>query len=262
MRSVVKSYAGVVPGASGYVDSTFDTLDELHETHGEELDKILQGAYDEVSAVLKDAQSKGTNGVDVATAGKLMDILVKRTKELTELGAKAGSDVFSKLEEKYPMVAQTLGSSYGELKALAKRGGPEARKLVDETVSQVQELLSNSKSVPDGWNRAKELVQSKAQKVKELVWERATEEAKENPELQKLLQENKDTFVKAGSSLQSLREVLEKVAQAVKDGASGNKEKMGELREFVQSKAQEAQSKGWGSLQEWAKSVPGGNEVR
>lgn len=248
---------------SSQVDAAFDTLDELHDTHGEELNKIIQGAYEDVAGILRDAQKSGApagGALDAATASKLMSVIGKRVSELNELGKKAGSDAFGKLEENYPMIAQTIGTSYDELKGLAQRGGPEAKKLVEDSIAQVQDLLKNSKNAPDAWGRARELVQGKAQQLKELVWNRAAEEAKGNPELEKLLNENKETFLKAGTSLQSLREVIERVRQAVKDGA--DKGKLADLKEFVQSKAKESQSKGWESLQDWVKAVPGGDEVR
>ena len=75
LRNIAKSYAGAVPGASQYVDSTFDNIDKLRETHGEEFDKILQATYDDVSGVLKEVKDKGLSGIDAATAGKLMSVL-------------------------------------------------------------------------------------------------------------------------------------------------------------------------------------------
>ncbi|KAI0342149.1 hypothetical protein BDW22DRAFT_1484995 [Trametopsis cervina] len=257
LRSIAKSYAGIIPGASTYVDSTFDSLDELHDTHGDELNKILQGAYDEIQGVLKDVKNQDGAGVDAATAVKLMSILRKRVGELNELGKKAGSDVFSKLEEKYPTVAQSIGSSYGDLKNLAQRGGPEAKELVDESISQVQDLLKNSKNPQDAWAKATDLVQSKSQKVKELVWDKVAEEAKEHPELVKIMEENRQTFVSQGVNVRSLKEVLERVRAAAKEGSLDDG-KLKELKDFVKTKSQETSSQGW---QEWIKNVPGGNQA-
>jgi hypothetical protein len=259
LRGVAKSYAGIIPGASSYVDSTFDSLDELHDTHGEELNKILQGAYDDVRGILKDM--KDQESIDAEKASKLMAVLGKRVSELNELGMKAGSDAFSKFEEKYPMVSQTIGSSYSDLKGLAQRGGPEAKKLVEESIAQVQDMLKNSKNPQDAWVKARELVQGKSQKLREIVWDKAAEEAKEHPELADLLKENRATFLKQGVSIRSMKEVLERIKEAGKEGTV-DKGKISELSKFMQSKAQETQTKGWESLQEWAKAVPGGDEVR
>lgn len=257
---MAKTYAGVVPGLSSYVDSTFNSLDELHETHGEELNKILEEAYEEIKTVLKDVKQNET--LDTATAGKLVSILGKCAGDLNELGKKVGSDAFKKLEENYPAVAQTIGTSYNELKGLAQRGGPEARKLAEESIAQIQDVLkTGGKNQEEAWKKVKELVQGKTQKLKELAWDKAAEEAKENPEVEKLLKESKDTFLQQGVSVSSLGAVLDRVKTAIQEGGL-DQGKLGELRDFVQDKAREAQSKGWGSLQQWVKTMPGGDEVR
>ncbi|KAI0690907.1 hypothetical protein BC835DRAFT_1417494 [Cytidiella melzeri] len=257
LRSVAKSYAGIIPGASSYVDSTFDSLDELHNTHGEELNKILQGAYDEIREVLKDV--KDQESIDAAKAGKLMNILGKRVSELNELGKKAGNDAVAKLEDKYPMVAQMIGSSYSELKGLAQRGGPEAKKFVDDSIAQIQDTLQNSKNPQDAWAKARDLVQEKSQKLKGMVWDKAAEEAKENTELTKLLKENREKFLSQGMSIASLRDVLQRVKAAGAEGAL-DQGKLAELKDFVQKKAQETTSNGWEPLQEWFQSVRNGSD--
>lgn len=136
LRSVSKSYLGVVPGASTYIDTTFDTLGELQEIHGEETNKILTETYNELQAILKDAKS----GADLETAKKVWEVLGTRVMQLQELSKKAGSDAFVKLEQKHPQIAQLLGSSYSSLKQLADRGGPEAKKLYDDISKQVRTL--------------------------------------------------------------------------------------------------------------------------
>ncbi|EKM54428.1 uncharacterized protein PHACADRAFT_258266 [Phanerochaete carnosa HHB-10118-sp] len=259
LRNVAKSYAGVIPGASTYVDQTFDHIDQLRDTHGEEFEKILQATYDDVTNVLKEVKDKGLQGMDAATAGKLMSIISKRVAELNELGKKVGGDVFGKLEQNYPQVASTLGGSYQELKAFAERSGPETKKLVSDTVKQVQDILSNSKNTPETVNRVRELIEQKGQQLKETVWNNVAKEAEKNPELKDLLNQNKAAFVAAGSSFGSLSDVLDRVRQVLKDGA--DPQKVNELKEFVQSRAKEAQTKGWEGLQSWIKSMPGGEEA-
>ena len=247
---------GFVPGASKYVDETFEAIDHLHETHGAELDKVMQATYDDVKNILKEAKDKG---MDAATAGKLMNVVSKRVAELNELGKKVGGDAFDKFEKKYPQIAETLGMSWGELKSLAERSGPEAKKFVEDAVKQVQDIMNNSKDTPDALNRAKELAQQKAQQLKEMVWEVAQKEVESNTELKDLLNKNKEAFVAAGSNLGSLSEIIERVRQVSKGG--DNMEKIKELKEFVQDKTKGAQTKGWEGLQSWVKSMPGGEEV-
>ncbi|KIP08392.1 hypothetical protein PHLGIDRAFT_127017 [Phlebiopsis gigantea 11061_1 CR5-6] len=259
LRTVTKQYAGVVPGASKYVDETFDAIDHLRDTHGEEFERILQETYDDVTHVLEEVKDKGVQGMDAATAGKLTNVVTKRLSELNELGKKVGGDALGKLEQSYPQIANTLGTSWSELKGLAERSGPEAKKMVDDTVTQLQDIMSKSKSMPDALNRAREVAQEKAQQVKETVWSAAEKEVESNPELKKLLNENKGAFIAAGSSLGSLGEVIERVKQVAKNG--GDKQKIKELSEFIQDKVKESQGRGWEGLQSWVKSMPGGEEA-
>ena len=132
-RNIAKSHAGSVPGASKYVDSAFDTLDELHETHGEEVDRILRWGHDEIRKILNDEKS----GVDVQTGVKVMDILRRSSSQLEEVSKRAGQDALQKLGEKHPEVREKLGGGYEQLKKAAEKNGPEAIRILNETTSQV-----------------------------------------------------------------------------------------------------------------------------
>ena len=101
---------------------------------------------------------------------------------------------------------------------------------------------------------------NRAARLKGVVWDVAASQVKENPQLGELLRENRDVFVKS-ASIGTFREVLGRVRQATEDNSSDS-EKLSEIREFLQSKAKEVETKGWQGLQVWAKSVPGGEEVR
>lgn len=259
LRGVAKSYAGVVPGAGAYIDQTFDHIDALRDTHGEEFEKILQATYDDVSGVLKEVQGKGLQGMDAATAGKLMNIVSKRVSELNALGKKVGADAFGKLEESYPQLASTLGGSYDELKAFAERSGPEAKKIVGDTVKQIQEIMTKSKDTPDAIKRASELVEEKGTQLKETVWNNVAKEADKYPELKELLNQNKAAFVAAGASFSSLSDVVERIRQVAKEGA--DPQKLNELKEYMQKRAKQAEEQGWEGLQSWIKSMPGGEEA-
>lgn len=260
MRSVAKSSVGVIPGVSSYVDSSFDALEELHETHGPEFEKVLQAAYDDVRSILKDASNQ--DSLDPSTAAKLVGVLRKRVGELNALGQKAGGDAFGKFEKQYPGVAQTLGGAYSDLRALAARGGPEAKKLMDESTKEMQDILSQ-KDVPDAMNRAKDVLSDKTSQIKEMLWDKAVEETNANPQLRELLNESKEKFVRDEASLGTLREVLERIRETAKDKEGMGKEKIDEMKKYLEEKGNEGQSgwKGWTGLQEWVKSVPGGEEV-
>lgn len=137
LRKIAHSQLSFIPGASSYVDATLDSLDELHEAHGDEVNNILSGLYDELQTILKDDES----GADVQTGMKVMDVIRKRIGELNGLAKKAGKDAWGKFEEKNPQIAQVLGSRYYEFKEIAENGGPEAKKLFEDVSSQVRSFL-------------------------------------------------------------------------------------------------------------------------
>ncbi|KAF7792331.1 hypothetical protein EIP86_003367 [Pleurotus ostreatoroseus] len=261
LRGVAKNYASVIPGAGAYVDSSFDMLDELHDTHRDELDRILQGTYEEVKGILKDVSDKGLESLDMATVGKLMNVLRKRVGEINGLARRAGSDAFSRFEQRYPQVGQTLGSSYAELHSLAMRSGPEAKRLSEDAMKQVQDILS-AKSSSDAVERAKEVLTSKTRELKSMLWHRASEETKKYPELHGLLEENKDAFMQAEVSSGTLKEVLEWVKEVTSGNADLSKEKLNEARDYLRNKAQGMDTLSLEGLQKWLERIPGSEEAR
>ncbi|KAH8093849.1 hypothetical protein BXZ70DRAFT_948141 [Cristinia sonorae] len=280
LRSMSKTYLSVIPGASAYIDTTFDTLDDLQESHGDELNKILTDTYNEVQAIVKDSET----GADLDTARRLWEVLGKRVMELQELSKKAGGDAFAILEKKHPQVAQTIGSSYKNLKNLAESSGPEAKKLSDETSQQLKDIFAKGFS-QESLQKAQELVKSKSSQVQELAqkasqkaWDASLSSSSSYldklPEIKSLLSDNASKFVSAGAlsmgvASDEAKEVFDKVKEVGEEkNESKRKEKVKELKDFIIRKAEEAQSKGgksveraWESLQEWVQQVPGGSEA-
>ncbi|KAL4252629.1 hypothetical protein ABKN59_005293 [Abortiporus biennis] len=280
LRNITKSYAGVVPGAQGYVDSTFDTLEELHETHGDEVNKILNKTYTDIQAIIEDEKS----GMDVETATRISGVLKTTVSELQKISKDVGKDAFSALEGKYPQLAEKLGTGYRELKQMAEKSGPEAKKLYEETSEQLKDILANGFS-NESLDKAREFVTKQSGRIREITrkssqnaWDKAVQQASpyldKLPDIKQLLSENSTKFVTAGaatvgSSQDEVKEVFEKVKEVAEDqDALKNQEKLEQLKEFVKTKAKEAQDraggqveKGWESLQEWAKTVPGGQEA-
>lgn len=94
------------------------------------------------------------------------------------------------------------------------------------------------------------------------------------PEVKQALTDNADKFVAAGvatfahgsSGTQEVFDQIKKVAQG--DAKDLNKDKVNELRTFVLKKVEEAEGqgserleRGWESLQEWIRTMPGGAEA-
>ncbi|KAI0655905.1 hypothetical protein C8Q70DRAFT_1016263 [Cubamyces menziesii] len=279
LRDVSRSYLVVIPGARPHVDAVFDTIDQLRDTHGEEVNRIVSDGYEEVRVVVKDSES----ALDVATAMKVFDVLRKRSAQLQELGEKAGKDAFGSLSQKYPQISEKLGGGYDELKRLAEAKGPEAKKLYDEAREQIKGIFSKGFS-QEGLDQAKQLIQSKTEDVRKIAqassqdaWSRAVKEAgpylDKLPEIKQLLTENQDKFVAAGAAAlsggsSSVQEIFKQVKETAEGDGMKNKEKLKELRDFVQKKAEEAEQQtsrqlehGWESLQDWIRTMPGGEEA-
>lgn len=127
LRGVARSYASAIPGAQSYVDTTFESLEELSETHGEKMTEIVNKARDELLNIVQ----KG--GADIQTASAVYDVLRRTVKELQELSLQMGGDFL----EKHPKLKERVGGGYTELKKLAETKGPQAKKIFDDTTNQV-----------------------------------------------------------------------------------------------------------------------------
>ena len=132
LRKTAKSYVGIIPGASPLVDSVFDTLDEVHDKHREEVDQIVSKGYDEVQEAIKDGE--GTTSLQ--TGMKVMGVVKKIGTELTKVGKKAGQNTFSSLRDRHPAIAEHLETKYQGLREMAEKSGPEGARIFEETMQQ------------------------------------------------------------------------------------------------------------------------------
>ncbi|GBE81418.1 hypothetical protein SCP_0311470 [Sparassis crispa] len=184
-----------------------------------------------------------------------------------------------KLAEKFPQVSEKLDGGYDELKNMAEKRGPEAKKIFDDTARQVKDIFSKGFS-PERLNEAKELIESKTEALRKLTeassqdaWNKAVQQADpyldKLPGITQLLNENAGKFIAADSGgSTAAQEVLARVREAAEAGVNGNEEKMRELRNFVLERASQAENDGKGSVEEgwdirqqWIKRVPGGEDV-
>ncbi|TFY58917.1 hypothetical protein EVJ58_g6114 [Rhodofomes roseus] len=168
---------------------------------------------------------------------------------------------------------------YNELRKAAEKNGPEAKRIYEETTKQIGKIFSSGFS-PDKLNEAQELVRSKASEISEAAggtsqeaWDKVLKEATpyldKLPDIRKLVEDNASAFMAAGLAQGgAAQEVLARVKEAAEGGAAKNKEKLKELKDFVQAKADEARQRGekgsqggLQSLQEWIRGMPGGEEA-
>ena len=162
LRSTARSYAAFIPGAKGYVDSAFDDLDTVRSKHGKEVDSIIKEAYGE----LKDISQEG---LSVTAATKAWDILQKHLKRIGDLTGDAASDIINN----HPGLKEKVGGDLDQLKQMGDKYGPEAKKQVDETWDQMQDIIKSGVSgstIP----KIQSLLQEKVQMIQELggkVWD-------------------------------------------------------------------------------------------
>jgi hypothetical protein len=267
-RSIAKSYGGLIPGASAYIDPMFDSLDELKRTHGEETEKIIKGTYDEI----KETVSKG--GFDLKTGEKVVEILKRRAVEVEELGRKVGTDFLKPVIDKNPQLKEAVGGSYDQLKGMVEEYGPEAKDKYDDTVKQIKKIAAAGLTAAS-IKQVKDLVDQKTKEIKELgekagrdAWDKASKQAKpfleKLPDVKKSLDENMKVLV--GSGGKSIQEIYDKVKEVAEKG--GDKKSVEELQNMIKEKAKQvSQGSGmnwddaWKSLEGYIKKLPGGDKV-
>ncbi|KZT26832.1 hypothetical protein NEOLEDRAFT_1162072 [Neolentinus lepideus HHB14362 ss-1] len=264
LRQVAKSYIGLVPGLSSYVDATFDSFDQLADKHGDEVNAIAKKGYDEIQGIIQENGGKA----DMQTATKIVNDLAKR----------AGGDAMEPLLEKYPQLKEKFGGGYQQFKEL----------VFDDTKKQVVEIFSKGMS-QDALNQAQDLVRSKSSEISKLAessakqaWDKGLNQAQpyldKLPEIRQTLEENVDAkFIAAGAAALptgsgdvtgSAKEVFDRIREVAESKGRKQKEKVEELKKFVQEKATETEEKGkgglqngWDSLVSFIKMLPGGEEV-
>ncbi|KAL9598588.1 MAG: hypothetical protein Q9219_004419 [cf. Caloplaca sp. 3 TL-2023] len=250
LRSTAQSYAGLIPGARGYIDAFFDDLDAIHKKHGPEVDSIVKEAYDE----LKDQVS--TEGMSIASAQKVWTVLQKYMGRITDLAGDAGEDILNN----HPALKDKVGGNVDKLKQMGESYGPEAKKQLEETWTQVGDIVKSgigAGTVP----QIQSLIQDKTQKMREMgnkLWDQGMEKAKplldKSPEVKKIVEENKDQL-KQGN----VEELYENIKQSVQ---SGNTDKLKKYVSNTVDKAKNASSGGSsGGLEQYLNKIPGGSQI-
>jgi hypothetical protein len=251
LRQTATSYASLIPGARGYVDSAFNDLEAIQQKHGEEVEQIVRDAYDELRSV-----GSGTKeGVmSVEAAYQAWNVVEDAMRKIGRLAGDAAEDIMNN----HPQLKEKVGGSFDELKEMGEKYGPEAKKQVDDTWKQVQDILKGGVGVTTV-EKVRSLVQEKMEKVREMgeeAWKKGLEEAKpyldKNPQVKRLVEENREALMKG-----DVKELYEKVKKAVEGGD------MGGLQDYVGKAAEKAKnaSGGMGGLERYMKMVPGGDQI-
>lgn len=263
LRETANKYAKWLPGGTQYVDKAFEDLETVRKKHGSEVDSIVREAYGE----LRDASKKGMS-LEALSEG--WEILQKHLHRLSGLAADAGSEIINN----HPQLKNQFGGSFDQLKQLGDKLGPDAKKQVDETWSQVSEILGHGFRM-DTVDRIRKLVQEKTEQVKKLgeqAWQKGYEQLQpmleKNPQIKKLVEQNMDVFKQGNIS-----EAVNKVQSAISSGSTQDLEQY--INQSVASSAfplfrsltqsyrakDKAQDYASGDLSKWLNVIPNGSKI-
>ena len=250
LRDTTLSYAALIPGAKSYVNKAFDDLDKIHEKHGSEVDAIVKDTYNE----LKDASKDGASMQTVAAAWEVLQ------KAMSRIGSLAG-DAADDILQNHPELKDKVGGSLSDFKNMGKQYGPEAQKKVDETWQQVQDIIKGG--VGFGTiDKIRSLIQERSEDLKKFgdqAWQKGMEQAQpfldKQPELKKMVLENKDKLLKG-----DLGTLWKQVQEAAKSGNTDD------LQKFVKEQVGKAsggggEGGGSGGLSSLMNMIPGGSEI-
>ncbi|KAG8955056.1 hypothetical protein FRC00_005586, partial [Tulasnella sp. 408] len=280
LRSTAKSYGSFIPGASSYIDASFDAIDQLEQTHREEVSAIVKKTYDDLRAVVKDGKA------DAQTAKKVYEIFKRQSAELAEVAKKATNDVLQPVLEKHPELKEKLGGGWTEIQetyqSLKETDlAQQAQQIYDETSSQLVDIFQSGFSATS-LTKAKTLLDEKSQQITELskkaakeLYEKGQEQYLKNaPDGLKKFFSDDETMknllgggVGVGGGTATIMAVWNKVKEVGEKGKWDDKS-VQEVKDYVQQKIDEAKKKGgpqfdaaWSAAQGWLKSVPGGEKA-
>lgn len=254
LKETVTSYTKFIPGASGYVDQAFNDLEKIRKNHEGEVDEIISETYYELKNVTK-------NGFTAESASQASEVISSTFVRIAQLAGDALEDILNN----HPQLKEKVGGQYHQLKQMGEQYGPEAKKQVDETWSEVQNVLKDGFSAST-YTKIQKLVQDKTEEIKKYgdkAWQKGIEEAKpildKNPQLKELVQNNKDKLLQG-----NLTELWQKLQEAIKSGDSNDITKF--VKEQVDQVSQKASSSGGslvgaGGIGSLLSMIPGGSDI-
>ncbi|AEO58595.1 hypothetical protein MYCTH_2306045 [Thermothelomyces thermophilus ATCC 42464] len=228
LKQFCYSYVIWIPGGRQYVDTAFNDLAAIRESHAEEVDKIVSETYREFQDVAR-------AGLSLESASKAYDALVNLAKKIASLSGSAADQIL----QRHPQLNDKVGGSIRELKEMGAQYGPEARKLVDETWSQVNDVLSRGFSAENA-DKVRKIVQERIQQVRKAgdeFWDKSLEQAKpyldKSPKLRELVTNNRDVLKQGNVA------GLFKQLKSLGDGGDAAK-----VEEYVKQAVDKAKDKG------------------
>lgn len=248
LRETVTGYTKLIPGANQYVDKAFQDIERLEGKHRSEVEKIAKDAYDELKGVTQ-------AGVSVVTVTQAWAVLQKALKRIGDLAGDAADDVLNN----HPELKEKIGGKYKQLKQYGEQFGPEAKKQVEETWKQVQDIVKGGLS-NENLQKVQKLVQEKTEELKEYgdkAWDEGMKKVKpvldKHPELREQVEKNKDKLLQG-----DLGKLWDKVQEASKSGNADD------VKKFVQeqiSKGEKAAGESGGGIEQLLGVIPGGKDL-
>ncbi|KAI8588763.1 hypothetical protein BDZ88DRAFT_420433 [Geranomyces variabilis] len=252
IKAVSPGFVAVIPGLDDVLNKGLSQLDELAETHGDEVNELVHKMY-------ADLQKLSKKGFNEDTLKEAVALIQERLKEAQKLGVKIGSDATDKVLESNPELKKSVESGINELKDMVD--SPEVEKILHDTYAELKKMADKGFS-PEAVIAAGLLVKknvAKAQqvagKVGDAAWDKAAEAAKpyldKMPEVQKLLEGKLDDVKKiarenggpeAEKIITDLYDELKKISEK-----GVNKKTIAEASKLVESKVAEAMKLGGGA---------------
>jgi len=249
LKETVTSYTRYIPGASTYVDRAFDDLEKIRARHEGEVDEIVQETYYELKNVTK-------SGFTAESASQAWEVI---SATFVRIGQLAG-DAFEDIIENHPQLKEKIGGQYSQLKQMGEQYGPEAKKQVDETWNEIQNILKSGFSM-DSFSKIQKLVQDKSQQIQKYgdqAWQKGIEQAKpildKSPQLKELVESNKEKLLKG-----DLSQLWQKLQEAGKSGNSDDLTKF--VKEQVSKASQSASGSSSSGIEQLLNMIPGGSDI-
>ncbi|TKX24083.1 hypothetical protein C1H76_3651 [Elsinoe australis] len=234
LRKTAYSYAAFIPGGRGYVDTAFKDIDAVREKHGDKVDEILKETYGELQKVSK-------MGLSMAAVQEVLGVLEKMTKRL---GSEAG-DAFTSIVDNHPQLKEKVGGNLDQLKSMGEQYGPQAKEQVEQVWEQISDTLKGGLTAAN-IDKIKKIIDENVKKVQKLGDDAFNEGLKQaqpylekNPQIKKLVEENKDTLKKG-----DMGQLFNKVKEAAQSGD------FGDLEGFVKEQAKKVQGMGENAYKE------------
>ena len=252
LRNYAYTYVAFIPGGRGLVDTVFQDLDKVREGHGKEVDDLVRETYDDLSSVSK-------KGLSWQSFQDAVDVLETFSRKISKLAAGSVMDIM----DNHPQIKNKLGGPINQLKQMGENYGPEAKKQVDQTVQQLQEIMQSGFSA-ETLRKAQNLIAEKSELLRNIgkqAWDKGYDQVKpvleRNPQLKKLIDENKDALMSGSAT-----ELFPKLRDALTTGNTGDLEKY--VKETVEKSKNTASGMSlgnFGDFEQYAKMIPGGGDI-